>query len=150
LTTLPPPAISTTLANQTPEADNDDAEIDEPLAFIPPRVVLESSESEEEGTPRPGSSASRAHIQNGPGNENAEEERTVPSVVADRTRMKSKAAASPEEASENQRDSDDGDDYVPTKKRKVEGEERASPIKRPRAAATKVKAAATRKPAGKR
>ena len=113
-------------------------------------MVLESSESEEEGTPRPGSSASWAHIQNGPGNENAEEERTVPSVVADRTRMKSKAAASPEEASENQRDSDDGDDYVPTKKRKVEGEERASPIKRPRAAATKVKAAATRKPAGKR
>src|SRR6266446_5657086 len=82
LTTLPPPSISTTSVNRAPTAEQDDAENDEGFALIPPRMVLESSDSEDEGTPRPLSSATRVSWSpKVPGNER-QEEQPVPSVVA--------------------------------------------------------------------
>ena len=119
--------------------------------MIPPRMVLESSDSEDEGTPRPLSSAARvSRSPKVPGNER-QEEQPVPSVVANRTRQKSKATASPEAPPDDQQGSDDGDDRVAGKKRKVEVEveveEGGGPSKKRKAGAGKSKAAATRKPA---
>jgi hypothetical protein len=111
-------------------------------------MVLESSDSEDEGTPRPLSSAGRASRSPSVPGKNPQEEQTVPSVVANRTRQKSKAAASPQAPSQD-RGSEDGDDRVAGKKRKVEGgvEEGGKPSKKPKAGAGRSKATATRKPA---
>jgi hypothetical protein len=148
--TVSPPSISTTSANPTPTSEKDDAENDEGFALIPPHMVLESSDREDEGT-RPLSSAARvSRSPKVPGNER-QEEQPVPSVVANRTRQKSKAVASPEAPPDDQQGSDDGDDRVAGKKRKVkvevEVEEGGSPSKKQKAGAGKSKAAATRKPA---